>query len=212
MGCLIMSLMLGILTVKFWPPPSGETEVLPVYSTRGQELIKIEEVVQTEQHVRKPPPPSPQIPILVPDDVVLDDLDLDISDNLLDIEDYGTDEDVEVGDRLAENEALVSAQVAPKPVRIVEPEYTQSARKKKVRAEVVIEVLVNDRGRVEQAKIIDRYLLGKKKEDPKVRVDQLGFGLEEAALLAAEGWMFRPARHRGKPVNSYFTFTLSFGI
>jgi len=207
-----MSQVLVILTLKFWPVPSGNSDVAPVYSTRGQEVIKIDEVVQTEQRLRKPPPPSPLVPVVVPDDVILEDDEINVVDNFLKIEDAGTDLEVVEGDLEGENDLLASAETAPKPVRIVEPEYTRSARKKKVRAEVVVEVLVNDRGHVETAKIVDRYLLGQKKEDPKERVETLGYGLEEAALLAAEGWMFRPARQKGKAVNSYFTFTLSFGI
>ncbi len=212
MAALVASLLVVIAAVRWWPLPSDDAPPGMVFDVRGQEVITLEEVVPTRQQMRRPPPPAPLVPVVVPDEVVLEEYDLELVDNYLPVEDPGDDETFVEGDVVGTQATMASAEVGPKPVRIVEPEYTKDARKKKIRAEVVIEVLVNARGRVEQARILERYLLGKKKTDPKKLVPTLGFGLEEAALAAAEGWMFRPARQNGKPVRSFFVFTLSFGI
>ncbi|GIV58321.1 MAG: energy transducer TonB [Bacteroidetes bacterium] len=212
MAALAASLALVTAVVRWWPPP-GEPDLSGrIYDVRGQEVIAMEEIVPTQQRLQRPPPPAPLIPIVVPDEVVLDDYDLEVRDNFLPVDDPGEDARSVEGAAEGPERTTAAASVGPKPVRIVEPEYTKEARKKNVRAEVVIEVLVNERGRVEQARILERYRLGEKPEDPKEPVAHLEHGLEEAALAAARGWLFRPAREGGKPVRSYFTFTLRFGI
>ncbi|MDX1546700.1 MAG: energy transducer TonB, partial [Rhodothermales bacterium] len=104
-----------------------------------------------------------------------------------------------------------SVETAPKPVRIVEPEFPRAARRKGVRAEVVVRVLVDARGRVQQTEIVERFLL-KGREDAREAVPEIGFGVEESVLAAAERWLFRPARKDGQAVTSYTTFTLSIGV
>ena len=130
--------------------------------------------------------------------------------DFLAIEDTGVDAEAEVGVPLGDNMSF-RADSGPKPVRIVEPEYTREARRRNVRAEIVVEVLVDERGQVAEARVIERYLLNKN-EDDKEAVAEVGYGLEEAAQEAALRWMFRPARERGKAVRSYTNVTFSFGI
>lgn len=211
MAGVVGSLALLIALFRWWPTPSGPDVPHIVFNTAGQEVIEIEEVLQTSQREKKPPPPAPLPPIIVPNDEILDEPIVDITDDFLPVEDPGEDEVAEAGAETGA-ERQVRSQVGPKPVRIVEPEYTREAQKKKVRAEIVVEVLVGDRGRVEQARIVERYLLGKDRDDPKTPVAELGYGLEEAALAAARGWLFRPARENGTPVPSFTTLTFSFGI
>ena len=73
-------------------------------------------------------------------------------------------------------------------------------------------MLVDEKGRVEASKVLERFLLGNKKDDPKQPVNLLGYGLEEAALSAAGRWLFRPARKNGTPVRSYHALTFRFGV
>ncbi len=211
MACLAGSLLLLIGLFRWWPPRGAGDVPNIVFNTSGQEVIEIEEVLQTSQREKKPPPPAPLPPIIVPDDDILDDPIVDITDDFLPVDEPGEDLVAEAGADTG-TEKQVRSQVGPKPVRIVEPEYTREAQKKKIRAEVVVEVLVNAHGRVDDARILERFLLGKDKDDPRTPVPQLGYGLEEAALAAARGWMFRPARENGQPVPSYTALTFSFGI
>jgi len=210
-ACLAASLLVAIAVVKWWPPPDPEDPSAITFSTRGQEVIAIEEIMPTRQAAQKPPPPPPLPPIVVSDDVVLDEIELDLADTFLSVEDPGQEAIGEAGDQPVPSAQLVSAEVGPKPVRFVEPEYTREARKKKIRAEVVVEVLVDERGRVKEARVLERFLLGKD-DTEKEPVQSLGYGLEEAALAAAGNWMFRPARQNGQAVRSYTTLTFSFGV
>ena len=99
----------------------------------------------------------------------------------------------------------------PQVVRMSEPEYPRAAKRKKIKAELVLNLLIDERGLVREAAILERYLIG---EDPndKQPVAELGYGLEEAAFEAAHRWRFRPAYENGQPVSSYHTIKFMFGV
>ncbi len=196
---------MAIATVQLWPLPQPDDDEPRTYR-RGQETIEIDEIVQTKQRQKTPPPPPPVLPVEVSDDEIIDDVELDLPEDFLALsEDDGEGQIGPEGTARSAPELL-----EPRPVRIVEPEYTRDARRKKIRAEVVIEVLVDERGRVKEAKVVERFLLGKDEE--REQVNHLGFGLEESAIDAAERWMFRPARHGGQAVRAYTTLRFSFGV
>lgn len=207
---IVIALLLLIAAVKWWPIRSAaNTE--QIFTARVQETIEIDEIQPTRQIRRSPPPPAPLPPIIVPDDIILDDVVLEFTDALEPATDPGEDLEKLEGDTEGTPTALAHVESGPKPVRIVEPEYTREARRKRVKAEIVVEVLVDERGRVAQANVIERYLVGDDNE-PKEAVTTLGYGLEESAISAAERWLFRPARKNGSTVKSYTTLTLSFGV
>ena len=207
---LACTLLLAIALVKWWPASEGTSEPLR-YGGRTQERIQMTEVVPSTQKLKRPPPPAPLLPVVVPDEIVLDEVEIDLSDeNLLALSDFSDDDALAEGTTDGQ-EASAGAARAAKPVRFVEPEYTREARRKRVRAEVVVEVVVDERGRVQEARILERYLLGSD-EDPKRPVETLGYGLEEAALAAARRWQFRPALQGGKAVADQTTLTFFFGV
>ena len=109
-----------------------------------------------------------------------------------------------------EDDLIMTVDVGPQPVRITEPEYTRAAKRKKIRAELVLNIQIDERGRVREAAIIERYLLGEAGD--KTPVAEVGYGLEEKAFKAALRWIFRPAYHNGQPVSSYHTITFKFGV
>lgn len=99
---------------------------------------------------------------------------------------------------------------SPVPVRFSEPAYPPEARREGVRARVRIRVLVDERGRVEEARIVERVRLGRgDREEPAA---SLPHGMDEAALDAARRYQFRPAQADGRRVRSYTTITCSFGV
>ncbi len=206
-----VSLLLVIAAVKWWPPPAPDADEPEIPYALGPDLIEIEEITPTQQARRMaPPPPAPLPPVLVPNDVLVEEIVLDIAENYLPVEEPGDDERMAEGaDAGASTQAVV--EVGPKPVRFVEPEYTREARRRKVRAEVVVEVFVDEQGRVRRTEVVERYLLSENRGG-RERVETLGYGLEEAAVAAAERWLFRPARRNGQPVPSYTTLTFSFGV
>jgi outer membrane biosynthesis protein TonB len=99
---------------------------------------------------------------------------------------------------------------SPVPVRFSEPAYPPEAREDGIRARVSVRVLVDERGRVTDARIVGRVRLGRgNREEP---VASLPYGMDEAALDAARRYQFRPAQEDGARVRSYTTITCSFGI
>lgn len=204
------ALLVLITFVKLWPVHSEETHDSPTYRVSEQEVIEIEEIQPTLQARQAPPPPAPPIPVVVPNDAFLEEHELDLSDaGFLDVDSAAQDEAITEGP--AETAASAGQTVGPKAIRFVEPEYTSEARRRRVRAEVVVEVLVDDGGRVLDTRIEERFLL---EEDgaAKKPVAEVGYGLEEAALSAARRWIFRPARENGHPVSSYTILTFTFGV
>jgi protein TonB len=206
--CVAAALLIVIATVKLWPLPSGERPLADLYSNTGQEVIEIAEVIPTRQEKRQPPPPAPLPPIEVADEDLIEYEDLELDSPIASTE---TGEDITAVDATDDDSApLPRSQIQAKLVRFAPPRYPDEARRRKIRAEILVEVDVDERGVVQNARIIRRYLLGKD-ESSKELVDTLGFGLEESAVEAAMASQYRPARENGRPVRSLMEFYVTFG-
>ena len=82
----------------------------------------------------------------------------------------------------------------PKPKSVPQPAYTDRAREAGVEGKVRIELTVDETGRVVNV----RVLAG------------LGYGLDEAAVAAAQTATFEPAIRCGKPARATFTISMRF--
>lgn len=82
----------------------------------------------------------------------------------------------------------------PRPKKTVHPEYTAAAAQAEIEGPVRIEVTIDEKGKVTQARI----------------VKGLGYGLDESALAAAKQFLFEPSTACGKPVVGHATFQLRF--
>lgn len=206
---LVFALLLLIGLVRWWPTgPDAPPDL--VYSTAGTDRIDIEEIQPTSQsRERRPPPPAPLPPVVVPNTVLDEVPPLDFTDTALPIAPPGEDAERQEGTR-ADAGATPRPDVNARLLRYVEPDYPRAARRRNLQAEVVIEVQVTAAGRVETATILERTVLDAAGE-PVRTVDELGYGLEEAALQAARRCLFRPARAAGEPVPTRTTLTIRFG-
>jgi protein TonB len=87
----------------------------------------------------------------------------------------------------------------PRPVRMDNPRYPQGARQRRITGIVRVLVLVNERGDVEDAEIIESI--------PE---------LDDAALACVRDWEFEPATKDGEPTPSFaiapLRFTLSTNV
>lgn len=90
----------------------------------------------------------------------------------------------------------IEALVKPRPLALVRPAYTEDARRARVEGRLRIELAVDDRGVVTNAKVLDR----------------LGHGLDEAALAAARDLRFAPATHCKKAVSAPFVIAMRFQL
>lgn len=206
LSSLAAALLMMIVLVRSWPSPE-RSAVEPSLVGRSDESIRIEEIRPTRQsRDLRPPPPAPLPPVVVPDDVILEQPDLDLSELYIPIREPTHAE--AAGTAGPEGEVMAEG---PKPVRFVEPEYTREAQRRRIRAEVVVSVYVDEHGRVQDVRVLERYLLGRD-ESPRELVSSIGYGLEEAATSAAERWLFRPAQRNGEPVRGETTITFRFGV
>ncbi len=204
---LIATLAGAIALVNLWPvtEPGAGPEM---YVDGGdQELIQFEEIQQTRQEQQAPPPPMP-MPIEVPDDIVLEDDDLDFTDIFDPVDEPGEDEVAAEGtdDPV---EGSPGASRGARLLRLSEPAVPQEARRQDISARVELEVVVNNRGEVEEATISARYLI--RADGSEERVAELGYGLEEAALDAARRLLYRPAMQDGEEVAERTTVSLTIG-
>jgi TonB family protein len=77
-----------------------------------------------------------------------------------------------------------------------DPQYTALARKGRVQGVVIVEAVIDEEGKVTDAKVLKG----------------LPMGLDESALEAVKTWKFEPATLDGKPVPVYYTLTVNFAL
>ena len=82
----------------------------------------------------------------------------------------------------------------PRLLEVANPEYTDVARKKKIEGTVVLDIVVDKKGNVIDAKV--------KKG--------LGYGLDESAIAAVKVWLYKPAEKAGQPVPVHMEVTTDF--
>ena len=82
----------------------------------------------------------------------------------------------------------------PKPLNVPQPAYTERAREAGVEGKVRVELTVDETGHVVSVRVIQG----------------LGYGLDEAAVLAARSATFEPALRCGKPTRATFTISMRF--
>ena len=77
-----------------------------------------------------------------------------------------------------------------------EPEYSDEARKAKIQGLVIVRVVIDARGQVQNMSV----------------AQGLGLGLDERAIAAVQKWKFRPATRNGKPVSTNALIHLTFRL
>lgn len=86
----------------------------------------------------------------------------------------------------------------PQLVRQVDPKYTADAMRAKLQGDVEIEAVVQKDGRVGETHL--------------TRSLDKQFGLDDEAMKAAKGWVFKPATCKGQPVDMIVTLQLQFRL
>lgn len=205
------ALVLLIALVRLWPVPEADEGLL--FTSIPQENVLIEEVQQTRQSLREPPPPAPMVPIPVPDDVEIPPEVIVFDVPMFAPPEPGQGEDpVKVEGEADEVPSFVPvADEKPRPLRYVEPEFPREASRRKIRAQVDVRVIVNQQGQVTELEIVAMKLLNDEGSVVE-QVEQLGYGIEEAALDAARRWRFRPAKFKGRTVSTYHLLEFKFGV
>lgn len=207
LGSMVGVLILTIVLIRMWPNPTPSEADGP-FADRSSDRIQLEDIQPTHQpREQNPPPPAPLPPVVVPNDVIVEET-YEVGDATLQIENPDEDPEYQEG-RTAAATSARQPDTGARLLRNVQPRYPSAAHDDGVRARVQIAVKVAKNGRVQDATILKRWRIS---ESGRARpVADLGYGLDEAALKAARRSLFRPARHRGKPVATRVTITFSFG-
>ncbi|MCH2449119.1 MAG: energy transducer TonB [Gracilimonas sp.] len=192
---LIIALVIMLTAVKL----NLETEPPTVVQLDEQEVVEMEEIVQTKQIETPPPPPRPPVPVEVPNDEIIEDemIDLDAEldmDAPMDLppppEQEETEEDffvvVEEMPKLIGGMAKLQASVR----------YPEMARRAGIEGRVTVQFIVNEQGKVENARV----------------VRGIGGGADEEALKAVQQAEFEPGMQRGRPVRVQYALSINFRL
>ena len=192
------------IVIAFVRSPLNHVEEAISFTAVGQEVVQMEEIVQTK-HIRKPPPPPrPPVPVEVPNDEIIegDDLDLDAT---IDIDEPL----VELPPPALLVEAVQEEDPEPEIFMVVEEqpeiiggmerlyellEYPKAALRTGKGGMVIVQIIIGPDG---------------SPRDPEV-VRSAGRLLDEAAVKALMQLRFTPGRQRGKPVHVKKAFPVRF--
>ena len=198
---MILSLLIFIALMRV-PLKGGEGEEI-VFTTQD-EIVKMEEIEQTEQEKQPPPPPRPQVPVAVPNDEIIEDEVLNIDAELK------IDEEMELPppptpkeekETEEEEDFFVVVEQMPELIGGIQSlqqkiEYPDRAKKAGIQGKVIIQFIVNEEGEV---------------EDPRV-IRGIGGGCDEEALRVVKQAHFKPGKQRGRPVRVQYSLPIYFKL
>jgi protein TonB len=164
----------------------------------------MEDVQQTKQEVKPPPPPKPPVPMEVPNDEIIEDQDVDFDASLDLDESLDTSQGPpppDEGEEEEEQEVFVVVEDSPQlqgglAALQNEVEYPEFAKKAGIEGRVFVQFVVDENGNV---------------QNPKVTrgVHKL---LNEEAIRAVKQMKFTPGRQRGKPVKVQMSLPVTFRL
>ena len=194
---ICMGIALVLHTVVAVAFPKFESEAREI--KKIQHVIEIENLPETQQVKRPPPPPRPAVPIEtesadVPDDVTIESTDLDFDDTTVDLPPPPppNTEAVEEEEEIVEFWAV---EQVPKPIKQPAPIYPEVARKAGLTGTVFVEFTVGKDGLVTSARVV---------RGPTI--------FHEAALNAVFSFVFQPAMQNDKPVGVRMTQPIRFRL
>jgi protein TonB len=186
---LIVSLLFLIAAFKFFP----NLKTTKVISDNTQEIIKVEDVINTQQILTPPPPPQPLIPIEAPDEEVLEDVPIqptEINVNTIPSPPPPPKRKMIVE---AEPDIFVVVEKMPCLIGNLKVVYPELAKRIGVEGIVTVKAAVDENGNIFIAKIEKGIDL-----------------LNEAALEAVKQAKFEPGEQRGKPVKVWVEIDIKF--
>lgn len=172
-----------------------------------QETVKMEDVVQTKQTAKPPPPPAPPVPVAVPNDAIISDSPIDLNSELnlnapLNLPPPPPPANTkDTSNENAHSDVFVVVERMPQLKGGIEKlqqsvHYPDMARRAGIQGRVYVKFIINEQGNV---------------VDPKV-IRGIGGGCDEAALEAVKKAKFIPGMQRGRPVKVWYTIPIVFKL
>lgn len=197
----ILALLIFISAFKINIQPADKEDRLAIDS---QEEVYVEEIVQTKQELKAPPPPKPVIPIEVPNDEVIEnevidlDSELDLDESFMDLPPPppAVEEKAE-----EEEEVFVIVEQMPELIGGIASlnkyiTYPEMARRAQIEGKVIVQFIIDKEGNV---------------NDPEV-LRGIGGGCDEVAVKAVKKAKFKPGMQRGKPVMVRYSMPINFTL
>ncbi|MFQ5706443.1 MAG: TonB family protein [bacterium] len=183
---LILVLLLFIALVNISPKIPVKTENV----NAPHVVLTIEDIPITRQAFRRPPPPKPQIPVPSEDESIPED------ETIVET----TLKYTNVFDNLPEGTiGPVGLKITPpRPIAWVFPEYPKDMKKKGIRGEVKLSIHITEKGNVSEVVVLENTTGSK--------------ACADAAVSAAYGSRFSPAREGNKPINFWITQPYRFDV
>lgn len=194
---LLITLVIFIIAVRM-EINTGETEEVQL---EEQEVVEMEEVIRTEQMETPPPPPRPPVPVEVPNDEIVEDVEINIGGDL----DLGGTLDMppppEQEEEEEEEDFFVVVEEMPELIGGLAElqskiKYPEMARRAGIEGRVYIQFIVNEQGNVENPQVIRG----------------IGGGADEEALRVVRQAKFRPGMQRGRPVRVQYSLPIFFRL
>ncbi len=184
----ISGIVLLIITFLLFPRITNKVEL----EEEIQIIIEQIDIPQTEQFDRPPPPARPSVPVEsesedIADDVTLEEFTLDEFDA------WDAPPPPPEGPRVK----FIPYDDPPVPLRPIKPKYPEIAQEAGIEGTVVVQVFVDEKGRVKETVIL--------KGIPNT-------GLDEAAISAIRKTRFRPAKQRERPVGVWISIPVNFRL
>ena len=182
------SVSLLIFTFLIYPRYLG---ILELEDVELQEIL-IENIPQTQQIERPPPPARPSVPVESEDEDIADDLTIEETD-LDNFEAWDAPPPPPEGPRVK----FIPYDDPPQPLSDIRPVYPEIAQEAGIEGTVVVQVFIDKKGRVQDTVIL--------KGIPNT-------GLDEAAISAIRKTRFRPAKQRERPVGVWISIPVNFRL
>lgn len=192
---IIAALLIMITVVKVNLEAEAPKEIV----LDEQEVVEMEEVVQTKQIETPPPPPRPPVPVEVPNDEIIEDEVIDLNSEL----DMDAPMDLPPPPKEEEEEEdffVVVEQMPELKGGMAELQsnvtYPEMARRAGIEGRVTVQFIVTEDGTV---------------ENPQV-VRGIGGGCDQEALKAVRNAKFTPGMQRGRPVRVQYSLSINFRL
>ncbi len=195
---IIIALVLMIAAFKYFPDVHYQKKKF----VPPQELVQVEDIINTKQENVAPPPPKPVIPIEAPTDEVLEDVEIESTE--LDVNAKVTTPPPPPPSEPKEEKQpvfFVAVEEMPEPIGGIKGiqeriKYPEIAKRAGVSGKVYIRAFVNEKGIVTKAEVIKG----------------IGAGCDEEALRAVLATRFKPGKQRGKPVKVQVSIPILFKL
>ena len=184
----LFSIIILILIFLIYPRYLG---LIALEDVELQEII-IENIPQTQQIEKPPPPARPSVPVESEDEDIADDLTIEETD-LDSFEAWDAPPPPPEGPRVK----FIPYDDPPQPLSSIRPVYPEIAQEAGIEGTVVVQVFVDKKGRVKDTLVL--------KGIPNT-------GLDEAAVTAIKKTRFRPAKQRERAVGVWISIPVNFRL